>query len=159
METPIETTMVQGCAATEPTMSSREIAELTGKRHDNVLADCDKLNENYKEMTLPEISVGVYTHSNTGNQKHRELLLTKMQTFDLLTGYSAPLRIKVNRRWEELEKKEIQAPTAISADQIIAIGQRMKELEIKIELDRPKVQFADEVQEVDDGISIEEYAK
>ena len=26
------------------TISSREIAELTGKEHKNVLADCDKLN-------------------------------------------------------------------------------------------------------------------
>jgi hypothetical protein len=27
-------------------ISSREIAELTGKRHDHVLRDCDVLNEN-----------------------------------------------------------------------------------------------------------------
>jgi phage regulator Rha-like protein len=34
------------------TMSSREIAELTGKEHKNVLADCDKLNESYRKLTL-----------------------------------------------------------------------------------------------------------
>ena len=50
------------------TMSSREIAELTGKRHDNVLSDCYKLNENYRNMTLPEISGRVYLHPNTGRQ-------------------------------------------------------------------------------------------
>ena len=32
------------------TMSSREIAELTGKRHDNVLRDVDVLNENYEKF-------------------------------------------------------------------------------------------------------------
>jgi len=26
-----------------------------------------------------------------------------MQTFDLITGYSQELRIKVNRRWEKVE--------------------------------------------------------
>jgi len=26
-----------------------------------------------------------------------------MQTFDLMTGYSQELRIKVNRRWEQVE--------------------------------------------------------
>ena len=90
------------------TMSSREIAQITGKRHDHVLRDCDALDESYRKMTLPQIWVGVYTHPGTGNQQHREYLLTKMQCFDLLTGYSQELRIKVNRRWEELERKEQQ---------------------------------------------------
>ena len=88
------------------TMSSREIADLTGKRHDHVLRDCDALNENYEKMGFPKIGEGYYTHPNTGNQQHREYRLTKMQTFDLMTGYSAELRIKVNRRWAELEAKE-----------------------------------------------------
>lgn len=88
------------------TMSSREIAELTNKEHRNVLADCDKLNEYYKKMGLAEISAGVYTHPNTGKQQHREYLLTKLQTLDLMTGYRIDLRIKVNRRWAELEEKE-----------------------------------------------------
>ena len=39
----------------QQTMSSREIAELTGKRHDHVLRDCDVLNENYKKMALPRV--------------------------------------------------------------------------------------------------------
>ena len=87
------------------TMTSREIAELTGKDHRNVLADCDKLNESYHNLTLAKISAGVYYHPSTGKQEHREYLLTKMQTFDLMTGYNTELRIKVNRRWEELESK------------------------------------------------------
>ena len=105
---PVQEVEVVVAQPKEPTMSSREIADLTGKRHDNVLADCDKLNESYSKLTLPEISVGVYFHPNTGNQQHREMLLTKMQTFDLMTGYSQELRIKVNRRWAELEEKERQ---------------------------------------------------
>ena len=39
-------------------MSSREIAEITGKRHDHVLRDCDKLNENYEKLGLPKIGEG-----------------------------------------------------------------------------------------------------
>lgn len=87
----------------EQTMSSREIAELTGKEHKNVLRDCENLNVNYEKMGLLKIEQGYYTHPNTGNQQHRQYLLTKMQTFDLLTGYRVDLRIKVNRRWAELE--------------------------------------------------------
>lgn len=40
-------------------ISSREIAELTGKRHDNVLRDCDILNQNYEKMTLLKIEEGI----------------------------------------------------------------------------------------------------
>lgn len=87
-------------------ISSREIAELTGKEHRNVLRDCDALNENYEKMGLLKIEQGYYTHKNTGNQKYREYLLTKIQTLDLMTGYKVDLRIKVNRRWEELEKQQ-----------------------------------------------------
>lgn len=92
-----------------PKMSSREIAEITGrKQHRNVMRDCDKLNESYEKLGLLKIEQGSYTHESTGNQQHRECLLTKMQTMDLMTGYNTELRIKVNRRWEELENKQLQ---------------------------------------------------
>ena len=86
------------------TMSSREITELTGKMHKHVLVDCDRLNENYLKMGMDEISSMNYKADN--KQVYREYLLTRMQTFDLMTGYNTELRIKVNRRWEELEKKK-----------------------------------------------------
>ena len=78
----------------EQTMSSREIAELTGKEHRNVLRDCDKLNDEYVKLGLLKIEQGYYTLESTGNQQHRECQLTKMQTFDLITGYNTELRIK-----------------------------------------------------------------
>jgi len=87
----------------EKTMSSREITELTGKNHQHVLRDCDVLNESYEKLSLSKIGQSSYVAEN--GQTYREYLLTKMQTFDLMTGYSTELRIKVNRRWEELESK------------------------------------------------------
>ncbi len=84
------------------TMSSREIAEITGKRHDNVLRDCDILNENYEKLSLLKIEESTFKAEN--GQSYREYLLTRIQTFDLMTGYNVDLRIKVNRRWEELER-------------------------------------------------------
>lgn len=88
----------------ERTMSSREIAELTGKEHRHVLRDCDVLNANYEKMCLPKIGqmFSIRELPNGGQAKDRYFSLTKMQTFDLMTGYSVELRIKVNRRWEEL---------------------------------------------------------
>jgi len=146
------------------TMSSREIADLTGKRHDHVLRDCDALNENYEKMGFPKIGEGYYTHPNTGNQQHREYRLTKMQTFDLMTGYSAELRIKVNRRWAELEAKEQahqQIPQSFSealrlaAEQAEKIEAQQKQLQAQA----PKVLFADTVIGSQSSCLISELAK
>ncbi|MBF0651075.1 phage regulatory protein/antirepressor Ant [Dysgonomonas sp. GY75] len=117
------------------TMSSREIAELTGKTHKNVLADCDKLNETYRDLGLAEISAGVYYHPNTGNQQHREYLLTKMQSLDLMTGYRIDLRIKVNRRWEELEAKVLPQ----SEDEILLLA--MNTLAKRVEAQRQQLRI------------------
>lgn len=148
----------------DQTMSSREIADLTGKDHRNVLADCDKLNSDYKELGLAEISAGVYLHPNTGKQEHREYLLNRMQTFDLMTGYNTKLRIKVNRRWEELEKRgviDFSDPNAVlqlaqnwadEQNKRIAAERQVKALEAKTEL-------MDRVLDADEKIDIGQAAK
>lgn len=148
----------------QKTMSSREIANLTGKFHRHVLADCDKLNENYKKMNLAEIMAGVYTHPNTGNQQHREYLLSKIQTLDLMTGYNTELRIKVNRRWAELEaerKNKFQIPQTFSEALMLAAKQaeklELQEKQIK-ELE-PKAEFFDAVTDAKTAIDIGQAAK
>ena len=118
------------------TMSSREIAELCNKRHDHVCRDIDVLNQNYEQMGLPRVGEGYYTHSNTGNQQHRQFLLSKEQTVDLITGYRADIRIRINRRWQELEA-QINAPVIpqtlsqalrLAADQADLIDQQNERL-------------------------------
>ena len=95
------------------TMTSREIAELTGKRHDNVMVDCRKLVEFYAETYSPEKS-GEFVKSSTYNDSTGRALpcykLNKMASLDLVTGYSLPHRHAVNKRWQELEA-QVAAPT------------------------------------------------
>ena len=87
------------------TMSSFEIAKLTDKRHDHVMRDIRELNKEYENLHLPKIGLmfKITELPNGASRKDPYFELTRMQTFDLLTGYSMGLRIKVNRRWEELE--------------------------------------------------------
>ena len=130
------------------TMSSREIAELTGKNHQHVLRDCDLLNENYERMSLSKIGQSQYKADN--GQTYREYRLTKMQTFDLMTGYSAELRIKVNRRWAELEAKEQahqQIPQSFSEALRLAAEQaeKIEAQQAQLVAQAPKVLFADTV--------------
>ena len=84
-------------------MSSREVAELCGKRHDHVLRDIDNLNATYAEMGLPKIGESKYI-SELNGVEYRECLLTHEQCIDLITGYRADVRIRINRRWLELEQ-------------------------------------------------------
>jgi phage regulator Rha-like protein len=91
-------------------MSSREIAELTGKRHDNVKSDIEKL---LKELNLnaPEFS-GTYIATN-GN-KALEYNLPKRECLILISGYSVSLRAKIIDRWQELENKNYYIPQTYS---------------------------------------------
>ena len=93
----------------EQTMSSFEIAKLTGKQHKHVMRDIRELNKGYEKLYLPKIGqILKITDLGFGRQRNDPYFeLTKMQTFDLLTGYNTELRIKVNRRWAELEAQTL----------------------------------------------------
>jgi anti-repressor protein len=152
--------------ATNATMSSREIAALTGKEHRSVLRDCDNLNENYERMGLHKIVQGYYTHPNTGSQRHRELLLNRMQTMDLMTGYNIELRIKVNRRWEELERTQTAAIDFSNPDTVLKLAQNWAEevkkreaVEEKLKIAAPKALFADAVAQSSSSILVGALAK
>ena len=81
------------------TMTSREIAELTGKRHDNVMTDIRKMLDELG-LDAPEFS-GTY-RTDRGNEyecfnlPHRECMI-------LVSGYSIPMRARIVDRWEALE--------------------------------------------------------
>ena len=123
------------------TMSSREIANLCEKRHDHVCRDIDNLNQSYELMGLPKVGEGYYTHPNTGSQQHRQFLLNKEQTIDLITGYRSDIRIRINRRWAELERQaQPQIPQSFAEALQLAADQAKQ-----LELAAPKVAHYDKV--------------
>lgn len=89
---------------TEPlTMSSREIAELTGKRHDNVMRDIRKMLEQLGEGLLK--FEGTYRDPQNG-QLYPCFHLPKDLTITLVSGYSPVLRHRIVTRWMELEEAQ-----------------------------------------------------
>lgn len=82
-------------------MSSLEIAELTGKRHDNVVRDIEKM---FSDLEIDALNYeATYKDSYKRNKKCYNL--DKHYTMVLVTGYFPKLRDAVLRRMEEMEKE------------------------------------------------------
>lgn len=117
----------------ELTMTSKEISELTGKRHDNVLADARSM---LYEIQSPEIS-GDYT--DTRGRVQKCILLNKEQTICLVSGYSVKVRMNIIKRWQELED---QQKPKLPATYLEALEQLVEKEKLLI-AQAPKVKFVD----------------
>ena len=106
------------------TMSSKEIATLTGKDHCHVLRDIrTMLSELYElkddsELDHKEIQ-GVAVERDNRNYIVT-IRLDKSHSLNLVTGYSAKLRMMVIKRWQELEVKIEQPVPTLSSPEITA---------------------------------------
>lgn len=81
------------------TMTSREIAELTGKEHKNVLADIRKMLEDLGR-TSADFSADLPDAYGRPQPAYK---LPKRETLILVSGYSTELRARIIDRWQELE--------------------------------------------------------
>jgi phage regulator Rha-like protein len=85
-------------------MSSREIAQLCEKRHDNILRDIEKMIQDIGGLRF-ELSSFEAEYTTPQNKKAKEYRLPKDLTVTLITGYCADLRYRVVKRLEELESQ------------------------------------------------------
>ena len=84
-------------------MTSREIAELTGKQLQHVNRDVVAM---LNELELDASSFG-RIYLDTMNRQKIEYALDKELTFTLITGYSIKLRNAVIKRWLDLESQVV----------------------------------------------------
>lgn len=138
-------------ALTNPVMSSLEIAELTGKEHKNVMADIRRmLVEIQSAEKLADYRDGL-------GRTQPCLMLDKEETICLVSGYSAQLRIRIIRRWQELEQQANQPAMIIpqtlpEALRLAAeLAEQKMELERKVALDAPAVEFAKQIASIEKG--------
>ena len=145
------------------TMSSLEIAELTGKRHDNVMADIVKMFKDLGDEWGLLNFQDTYTHPQNG-QKYKCYSLPKRETLILVSGYSVAMRARIIDRWQELEQKEstqFKMPKTLSEALLLA-GQQAalaEERQRLLEQQKPKVEFAETVERSDGTLAIGEFAK
>lgn len=141
------------------TMTSREIAELTGKNHSHVMRDIRALVDAIKQN--PELDSGykVTKYAGVNGQEYEQYELDKDTTLTLLLGYDAVARMKVVKRWQELEdqaagKEKFYIPSTLSeALQLAADQARI------IEEQRPKVEVYEKLAERKGDVSTTILAK
>ena len=103
------------------TMTSGEIADLTGKEHKNVIRDIRTMLDDLK-ADGSDLS---HVHEDKDARGYTACFkLPKRETLILVSGYSTELRARIIDRWQELEAKAAQPqPVALTqAEQDIRIA-------------------------------------
>ena len=117
------------------TMSSREIAALTGKRHADVMRDIRSmmavLSQNANLRSVCKSS----TYAGESGQLYPQYELDKDTSLTLLLGYDPVARMKVVKRWQELEAKTA-TPAVLSRMDILKLAMESEEARIKAEAER-----------------------
>jgi phage antirepressor YoqD-like protein len=132
------------------TMSSREIAELTGKEHKNVKRDIEKMLKDLGEDKLKFERI----YFDSMKRRQSECLLDRDHTDCLLTGYSSVLRMRVIKRWKELEGQQPKLPQTFAEALQLAADQAKQ-----LELAKPKVEFHDTVVQSNQTYKFQEAGK
>ena len=109
-------------------MGSREIAKLTGKRHDNVVRDIrNMLTTLFGEGGVLNFQ-HMYIHPQNG-QSYPEYQLPKDLTITVIAGYSAVMRHRIVTRMMELEQQAKARPQVTHQSFIEALRQEANQQE------------------------------
>lgn len=88
------------------TMTSREIAELTGKAHSNVMRDVRAMMDALEQDSKLNPVCRTTTYRGSNGQDYDQYELDKDTCLTLMLGYDAVARMKVVKRWQELETQQ-----------------------------------------------------
>jgi phage antirepressor YoqD-like protein len=127
------------------TMSSREIAELTGRDHGNVMRDIRTMLDDLQASNLnPACETTTYAGAN--GQRYPQYELDRDTCLTLLLGYDAVARMKVVKRWQELEAQAAPAvPRTMSQALRLAAEQaeQIEQQQAALALAAPKAEYVD----------------
>jgi|GEM_PF-1586668 len=139
-------------------MSSREIAELTSKRHDNVKVDVTKM--------LGELNLDVLNfqdiYFDAQNREQTEYKLDKELTLTLVSGYNIKLRHAIIKRLDELERASqphLPRTRTEAIEMMLEQSRMLDHQQAYIEETKDDVEFAHAVSSSKSGVNLEVFAK
>lgn len=146
----------------QPTMSSREIAELTGKRHDHVMRDIRSVLDQL-EIDHPNFG-GVYMDAK--GERRECFHLPRRECEILVTGYDVKRRAAVIDRWMKLEtEKSTFDPMKALADPatmrnlLLGYSEKVLTLESTVAEQAPKVAALDRLSTAEGSLCLTDAAK
>ena len=132
--------------ATTLTMSSLEIAELTGKRHSDVMRDIRAMMEVLQQNAdLRSVCISS-TYVGDNEQRYPQYELDKDTSLTLLLGYDVAARMRVIKRWQELEAKQGPALPQTMAQALRLAAEQAEHIEVQeaqLREAAPKVEYVD----------------
>jgi phage antirepressor YoqD-like protein len=142
------------------TMSSREIADLTGKHHHHVVRD---IKRNLAELNIDPSTFGCI-YRDERNRSQTEYLLGHDLVMTLLTGYSTPLRHRVVTCLGELEnvsRHVVAVPQTLPEALRLAADQAEHNLQLQavIHKQAPKVEALNRLANTQGSVCITSAAK
>lgn len=138
-------------------ISSRDIAELTGKEHKHVKRDI--------EVALGEDATKFgRIYKDSMNREQIEYILPKNIAIGIVSGYSFELRMKIINRLEQLEnerKNLFSIPQTYSEALMVAAKQaeQIEQQNKQLEYQKPLVSFAESVKATINSLLIRDWAK
>ena len=131
---------------TEQTITSLEVAELTGKEHNHIMRDIRNILSQLDEIS--QSNFGPSTYTSDRGKEYPMYLLTKEGCLCLVSGYDANLRMKIINRWKELEQQnQPQVPQTFSSALKLAYEQALliEAQNAQIATLTPKADYCDKV--------------
>ncbi len=93
------------------TMSSLDIAQITGKDHAHLMRDIRKMEPAWEKLSQSKFGLGNY--SDAQGKSRPCYYLTKRECLYVATKFNDEARAKLIIRWEELERNERTSMTAL----------------------------------------------
>lgn len=144
-------------------MTSKEIAAITGKPHNDVLKAIRAMEPAWYKITEGNFSLSEYTDP-TG-RKLPMYKLTKTECLYIATKFNDEARAKLVIRWEELETKERQnvpalPQTYLEALKALVLSEEQKQvLALENESMKPKADYFDTLVERGSNLNLRDTAK
>jgi len=109
------------------TMTSLEIAELTGKQHKHVMRDISNMLDE-----LDESNFGLISYFDKLNREQQCYELNEELSLTLVSGYNLAMRRVIIRRWKELESNVPALPQTFGEALMLAAKLETEKEELKV---------------------------
>lgn len=115
-------------------MSTREVANMSGKKHSHVIRDASKVIDQI--IDDPNLDDPRFYMDFDARGYITEIHMDRNLTLCLVSGYSVPLRMAIIKRWDELEQKSAQPQITtpqdyLSALKALVVSEEQKQLAIQ----------------------------